>query len=324
MNPSVVVEDNFTTPQSDNTTLANGDWLPATCERKIGTGAQVTDGKLIINSSVLIEYVCPPILPSYNLSKILTIGLLNITSTNTSDIRLSVTLQFNDLFGFFQGITRIQTVNNNHITNFIWTLREFNEVDLSNITRFNLLIVGDIQTPIFMDRFASLSQLCVAKNTEILLANGDTIAIQNIKRGDIIAGDLQLETCHQVARLIENRISPRAPVSIIKIDANAIRGKTPNRDLILTSGHPVLIDNILIPARELRKNTRVKYYKLNKTLACDILPKNSDDSYSLYNIQYDHNGTFIANGLPVSSVPVDSHLMPLPEHLYISKNGLSK
>ena len=41
-----------------------------------------------------------------------------------------------------------------------------------------------------------------------------------------------------------------------------------------------------------------------------------DKSITMYNLQFDHNGSFVANGLTVEAVPPESKLFPLDKNLY--------
>ena len=88
----------------------------------------------------------------------------------------------------------------------------------------------------------------------------------------------------------------------------------PNRTLIMTGKHPILHNGIRRPARCLQRWEGVKYW--GKIEAKEILPVNDDGTYSLYNLQFEHDGFFVANGLVVDSVPSRSVHFPLPKELY--------
>ena len=57
----------------------------------------------------------------------------------------------------------------------------------------------------------------------------------------------------------------------------------------------------------------VKYHNCVKTVASDFLSANDNANHSLFNIQFEHDGSYVANGLTVESIPVLSHLYPLPK-----------
>ena len=191
--------------------------------------------------------------------------------------------------------------------------RNFDGVDTYSLNSF------DLYTTVSVGLFA-LAVICVAHDTQILLADGTTKAIHNIKRGDRIAGDLNRNTANKVARVIYNRMPGITPVSLVKITKDAIGVNQPTTDLILTSGHPILYNDKLYRAKSFRKLPGVTYCSSHKTTASDILPINKKkNKYVLYNIQYEHDGFYVANGLIVNSVPPLSSIMPLPKNLYFNK-----
>lgn len=171
---------------------------------------------------------------------------------------------------------------------------------------------------------AIISQvICVAKDTMVLMANGNQKPIQNIQRGDLVAGDLQCHSKYQVAKLIQTPMSGQAPLKLVKMNKNAIAVDQPNSHLIISSCHPIYHNSVRRPARCFKKYPGVKYY--GKIRANVILPiDDNNKTYSLYNLQFEHNGSFVANGLVVDSVPANSSLMPLPRELYFNKDLISE
>ena len=179
--------------------------------------------------------------------------------------------------------------------------------DLNDIVLIAIsLTIPDTET-VTIGQITSLAVvICVAKDTNILMANGDQVPIQNIKKGDYIAGNSDLSIKHQVARVIHTTCSPDFPISIVKFDMNSLGNNLPNKDLIVTSGHKILWNGVNFRAKLFKKKKGVKHIK---AAAKKLLKEES--SYSLYNIQYDHKGYFVANGLILESVPNDSKLYPL-------------
>ena len=144
------------------------------------------------------------------------------------------------------------------------------------------------------------------------MADGSEKPIQSLVRGEIIAGDLQLITTHKVARVIESSCSTNFPINIIKIDKDALGLNMPNRNLTLTSGHKIIFNGIKSRARTFKNINGVRYHKLTADKA---LP-DDNGMYYLYNLQFDHDGEFIGNGLVLESIPVNSKLFPLDKDLY--------
>lgn len=161
--------------------------------------------------------------------------------------------------------------------------------------------------------------ICVAKDTMVLMSNGKEKPIQKIKRGDYVASNLQCTMRKKVARLIKSETKANTRVSIIKMAKDAIGPNQPNSDLIMTSGHPILYNGNKHRAKYFKNFKGVKYYSKNKTKAEHVLPPENDNTYCLYNIQFETDGYFIVNGLIVDSVPTNSKLFPLPKELYFHK-----
>lgn len=162
--------------------------------------------------------------------------------------------------------------------------------------------------------FASV--ICVARDTEILMADGSIKKIQNVERGDLVAGDFE-GSVNRVARVIETKMAGVTPVSIVKMARDSLGFDQPYQELVLSSGHPILYGERRYRAKCFRGIPGVKYYSRAKNTAAKLLPLNDDkNSYSLFNIQYEHDGYFVANGVVVDSVPVLSRTHPLPRELY--------
>ena len=160
---------------------------------------------------------------------------------------------------------------------------------------------------------------------QVLMANGTTKPIQNIERGDMVAGDLHRKTRFKVARLIQTKISANTKVSIVKISKDALGKKQPSQELIISSGHPILYNSLRYRAKCFKNMKGVKYYSKNKTSANKVLPLDDNgQTYSLYNMQFEHDGSFVANDLTIDSVPVNSSIMPLPKSLYFNNNFYNK
>ena len=68
----------------------------------------------------------------------------------------------------------------------------------------------------------------------------------------------------------------------------------------------------------------VTYYSKANHVASDLLPDNEDGTHSLYNLQFERDGYFVANGLTVESIPVLSHIAPLPKELFFDKDLYNK
>ncbi len=155
------------------------------------------------------------------------------------------------------------------------------------------------------------------------MANGYQKPVQAIKRGDLVAGNLSRTISYKVARLITDDVGKITPKSIVKIAANSIGLNQPNRDTIMTGNHPILHEGIRRYAGCYREYPGVSYHKRGAQTV-DILPANDNGTHSLYNIQFEHDGYYVANGLVVDSVPVNSNVRPLPKEMYFNKELINR
>ena len=168
--------------------------------------------------------------------------------------------------------------------------------------------------------FFALPPICVAKDTSVLMADGTSQFVQYIQRGDLVAGDLS-GTVSRVARVVKTRMPGITPISLVKISKNALGENQPHTDLTISSGHPILLGEHRYRAKCFIRTQGVKYYSRSKNTADKLLPVDDNkETYSLYNIQFEHDGYFVANGLVVDSVPVLSTKHPLPKELYFNPN----
>lgn len=150
--------------------------------------------------------------------------------------------------------------------------------------------------------------ICVHENTMILMTDGSSKPVKEIKRGDIVAPN------HQVARLCPERINQCSKVSLVVFEKNAL-GNSPNQRLIVTPNHPIFYQNARRPAKCLANCPGV-------TLIENILLSQITDLFDdtsnvfLYDIQFDHEGSYVANGVEVQSRSPYSYYGPLPKELY--------
>jgi len=143
--------------------------------------------------------------------------------------------------------------------------------------------------------------LCVIKDTMILMCDGTLKPIQDIKRGDVVS------TCHQVARLCDIIVDPCTQIDLMYFDINSLGKGLPNTRLGITCNHPIIFANARRPAKcfaEINGVTQVK----------------QDGFTHLYDIQFDHDGTYIANGVEIQSCSSHSVANPLPLEMYYDKS----
>lgn len=324
-----IFSDDFNTPQAANSgTLVGGTWNPITSTRELlalapSDGSNIGGGKLnlvnVSNTPVEIIYASPnPIVITYDISAGASIVLsgFNITTGSAIDIEFSLTITDNGLGG--------GTISHGLVGNTVtWPISEFINtlaLDPTNVVSFQLDIFNDSDIVPLNATAESIDFvfICVARDTRILMADGTEKLIQDIKRGDCIAEDINAKKLSCVARVLHTKLPGAAPVALMKMPAHSLGFNQPHSETIITTSHPILFNDSRYRAKALRNINGIKYYNRKDTCAADILPVNSDGSYSLYNIQFEHDGYFVANGLSVDSVPVFSTSTPLPKVYYFN------
>lgn len=147
----------------------------------------------------------------------------------------------------------------------------------------------------------NITTLCVTKNTMITMNDGTVKPIQNIQRGDIVKGN------HIVARLCITKINPKLTIELMIIGTNTIGSNQPNQPLIITTNHPIIYNNMRYPAQCFINFRRIKKTKVN---GID----------TLYDLQFDHDGTYFANNVEIQSCSPHSEFQPLQRELYFDKS----
>jgi hypothetical protein len=166
--------------------------------------------------------------------------------------------------------------------------------------------------------------VCISGDASILMGDGTYKLLKDIKRGDLIAGNAKNTVKHYVCRVLRSKLHPKYPLDIVRINKDTFAPDRPSQDLVITAWHPILDNNCRRPAKAFARLNGVKYYR-GKITAEEILPVDEDNenkdkpTYSLYNLQFDREGFFVANGLVVQSVSPNSRLLPLPYDLYFDK-----
>ena len=151
--------------------------------------------------------------------------------------------------------------------------------------------------------------LCIASNTEILLANGTTKLIQDVVRGDLVAGDPSMKKSYRVANIPFTAYSNDIAMDLVTFEPNSLGTNIPNKQLITTPGHPIIWNNSRRAARNFTRLAGVE-------LVEQSLPVGNNNDHILWDIQFETIGTFVANGVTLQSRHPQSRFTPLPRELY--------
>jgi hypothetical protein len=151
------------------------------------------------------------------------------------------------------------------------------------------------------------------------MADGCFKSINQIKRGDLIASDFSQKQIHKVSLVNRNPLFGDTLLDIIEILPNAFGLNQPNQRLLITPNHPIFYNFARRPAKCFDKFSGVIVHQ--KKMAKNILEKDNDaDTYSLYDLQFDCDGSYVANNLQIQSRSPYSELTPLPKEFYFDQS----
>ena len=146
-----------------------------------------------------------------------------------------------------------------------------------------------------------INPTCIFADTLILMENNILKKIEDINRGDIIHNGLK------VSRI--NKEIKRGKIDIFLFKKNCLGNNLPNNDLLITENHPIFFKGKRRPAK--------CFYGMNDIeFKINYIPK---DDYFLYDLQFDEDSSYFANGLEIQSRSPYSDLTPLPLDLYHDK-----
>jgi hypothetical protein len=154
--------------------------------------------------------------------------------------------------------------------------------------------------------------ICVAGSTQILMMDGSTKPISQITRGEMVAPN------HQVARLCRERVDYSSTIDLMIFEPKCL-GNRPTQQLIVTPNHPIFYQGARRPAKCFSKCPGVTNYKDQPVSCVAHLLGDQEDLY-LYDLQFEHEGSYLANGLEVQSRSPCSYYGPLPKELYFDQS----
>ena len=137
--------------------------------------------------------------------------------------------------------------------------------------------------------------ICVVRGTRIMMADGTSKPIQDIQRGDRVLCDKESGVFQKVARLTEMMHNGKA----IQIPRGLIGNK---KKLIMTPEHPIWIKN----------ENRMYSKHIKGAIPLTISEK-------VYNIQFEEEGTYYAEGIKVDSMSPNFYQMKLPKDLFFNR-----
>lgn len=223
----------------------------------------------------------------------------------------SITMSIRDTFGTPSTLARDAEDGM-----WIWSPSEFQDaeptINLMRITFIEFIIISQIVDDLQVEPFA-IMLICIAKGTNILMVDKTEKPIEDIVRGDLVASDPDCKTTYKVARVNVQYLEATSTIEMLAIEKDALGMDSPRQPLVISPNHPIFFEGKRRPASCFRD---LKGVRLLKVKASDILKPEKDNSYRLYDLQFEVDGSYVAEGVTVQSRSPYSDLTPLPRELY--------
>jgi hypothetical protein len=208
--------------------------------------------------------------------------------------------------------------------NYIFTEGKINPSGSASILRLEIDDVRNLTTSgesylwiqYFAMNFRDYNSICVLEDTHILLANGQWKKVQDLTRGELIAG--KDGSALPLCRLIVKDISA-SRIDFIVIPKDAIAPGMPMNDLYCCKHHYFLYGDKLYAAESFLSFPGVRRIRgYAKEVLGKELPKLS--KLRMYDLQFETEGFYIAEGLvSPSRSPYDAD-DPLPRELFFDQS----
>lgn len=144
--------------------------------------------------------------------------------------------------------------------------------------------------------------VCLVEGTMILMKDGQWQPIETIRRGQEVIG--YQGRIFKVAEINRQLVTPNQSLELIEFPPHTLGYQQPRRTLRITPNHPIYYRGARRPARA--------FLQIGA-----LLIKASSQSI-LYDLQFDDDGSYYAEGLLVQSRSPWSDLTPLPKELYFN------
>lgn len=149
--------------------------------------------------------------------------------------------------------------------------------------------------------------VCVGGDTLIQLSDGSLRPIRSLHRGEIVAPN------HTIAQVCQEPIDVHSPIDLMVFEPNCLGGGKPTQRLTITPNHPIFYKGARRPAKCFAQCPGVRSIQRQPTQS--VLPLLDHEPY-LYDLQFDHEGSYLANGLEIQSRSPYSYHGPLDQSMY--------
>lgn len=156
--------------------------------------------------------------------------------------------------------------------------------------------------------------VCLDENTLILLPDGSTKRIRDLTRGDYVACNLENTKAVRISKINIAAYLPTQKIATVTISPGALGDNIPNKELRMTEGHPIFYNGCRRSARCFKHFDGVTYHE--KIECQEVFPVNREGMVFLYDLQFDDDGSYVANGTLVQSRSPWSCITPLDKALF--------
>lgn len=162
--------------------------------------------------------------------------------------------------------------------------------------------------------------VCVVYGTQILMEDGRYKPIEQITRGDYVIGYEGRK--YQVADINKQFVSKHSTIDLIEFPPNSLGDGLPINTLLITPNHPIFYKGARRPAKSFKKLPNIIEHSGVKPTSL-IKPESYDELgpiYYLYDLQFDDDGSYIAEGITIQSRSTWSDITPLAKELYFDQS----
>lgn len=163
--------------------------------------------------------------------------------------------------------------------------------------------------------FDYCAQPCLAPKTRILMADGTHKQIQHVVRGDLVACELDGSRVMKVSQVKKNGYLPEMVRDMYVFAPGSIIGNT--GELRMTEYHPIMYAGARREARAFRGVPGVEHFSCPVKVVMD--PDNTGN-HALYDLQFDVEGQYVAEGAVVQSRSPYYTYDPLPKAMYYDQS----
>lgn len=158
---------------------------------------------------------------------------------------------------------------------------------------------------------------CVAPRTKVLMATGHYKEIQDIVRGEFVAGDAQCKTRYQVSRVNVLPFTAGDECQVVEFSAGSLGANSPFESLCVTGFHPVIYKGRRREASCFRNMPGVicSHQRL-----LDAMGTARNGTMNVYDLQFDVDAQYVANGVVIQSRSPHYVHTPLPKALHFRQS----